>query len=203
MQIELGKPVKCIRTNLRGLAVARIERLGGLIQIEIQPPVDNEGKFQDSVWIEEQFLASVQSMKNPAKTTAKETEAEETETEAEETETSFDGAEEEAEETEAEETEAEETESESFDAPAEEEDEAPKKSAKATKAPKAKKITTDDVNDAAKAAVTRIIGKRGVTGKDARGVVLACLKKNFKTETISKLDDEQLAKAVTVLAALK
>ncbi len=145
----------------------------------------------------EKLVKRMEAVATSATTEAEETETE-AETEAEETETSFDGAEEEAEE-----TEAEETESESFDAPAEEEDEAPKKSAKATKAPKAKKVTTDDVNDAAKAAVTRIIGKRGVTGKDARGVVLACLKKNFKTETISKLDDEQLAKAVTVLAALK
>ncbi len=147
----------------------------------------------------EKLVKRMEAVDTSATTEAEETETE-AETEAEETETSFDGAEEEAEE-----TEAEETESESFDAPAEEEEEeeAPKKSAKATKAPKAKKVTTDDVNDAAKAAVTRIIGKRGVTGKDARGVVLACLKKNFKTETISKLDDEQLAKAVTVLAALK
>ncbi len=58
---------------------------------------------------------------------------------------------------------------------------------------KAKKITVAEVNEACKARA-----KAG--GKNGRAEVLKILKKNFKTESISALKENQYAKALEVLA---
>jgi hypothetical protein len=89
--------------------------------------------------------------------------------------------EEEEEETEA--PEAEEEEEADFTAP-------PAKKAAA----KQKKLTVDDVNDACKALASSIGGKPG------RAKVLAILKKNFKTESVSELKPEQYAACVAAMA---
>jgi len=86
-----------------------------------------------------------------------------------------------AEETEAEEeeTEAEAEEAEETTETPDDEDEAPVKSKKA------KKVTVDDVNDACKKLAQHI------GGPDGRKYVLGILKKKFKTESVSALDESQ------------
>lgn len=63
---------------------------------------------------------------------------------------------------------------------------------KKAKAPKAKKITIDQVNEACKARA-----KSG--GKDGRSQVLAILKKQFKTVSISEIEPEQYAAVVQAM----
>ncbi len=67
----------------------------------------------------------------------------------------------------------------------------PAKAAK-TKPARVKKITLDDVNDACKARA-----KAG--GKKGRAEVLAILKKNFKTESVSDLDEDQYSTCIELM----
>ena len=62
------------------------------------------------------------------------------------------------------------------------------------KATKAKKLTVDDVNDACKA---KALAEGG--GKVGRSKVLAILKKNFQTESVSELTPDQYAEAIEAL----
>ncbi len=64
------------------------------------------------------------------------------------------------------------------------EEEAPPAPAKATRGRKPKKVTVDDVNDACKA-------RARAGGKNGRAEVLAILKKKFKTESVSELEEDQ------------
>lgn len=59
---------------------------------------------------------------------------------------------------------------------------------------KAKKITVDMVNDACK----KLAASKGKAG---RAHVLALLKKHFKTESVSEIDEADYAKALKVLAS--
>ncbi len=74
----------------------------------------------------------------------------------------------------------------SFDEEEEEEETAPKKK-------KAKKLTIDDVNDACKARAAATGGKKG------RAEVLAILKKKFKTETVSEIDEDRWAECIEAM----
>lgn len=87
------------------------------------------------------------------------------------------------EEAEDEEDAVEETEAEEDDESEEEEEEAPKAK------PKKKKLTIDDVNDACKA--------RAKGGK--RKEVLNILKKQFKVESVSELDEDQYADVIAAM----
>lgn len=83
-----------------------------------------------------------------------------------------------------EEPEATEEEEEDFTTPA------PKKAAA-----KAKKLTIDDANDACKARAARTGGKEG------RAEVLALLKKNFKTQSVTDVKPEDYEKLVKIMKA--
>ncbi len=186
MSIKLGQMVKDVITGLRGVAVARIEYMNGFVQYEVQPPVDKDGKWLDGKWFQEKNLASVKGAKADVAVETEAVEPEESEEEAEEDfapkkkagkkKAAFD------EDEGAEESEEEESEE-------DEEEAAPKKKGKAAKA---KKLTTDDLNDACKARVARLIetGNGKVTGKMARDNVLKLLKKNFGVETVSEIDEQ-------------
>lgn len=101
-------------------------------------------------------------------------EAEDTDTEAEVEDTEVEETEDEAE--------VEETEEEGFTEP-----EPPVKKGKG----KAKKVTMDDVNDACK----KLAAKKG------RPAVLAILKKKFKVESITALEEEQYADVIKAVSA--
>lgn len=70
------------------------------------------------------------------------------------------------------------------------EEPAPKK--EAAKTGKAKKVTLEEVNAACHA-------RAAAGGKKGRAEVLAILKKNFKTETISEIKPEQYGKLVSLM----
>lgn len=72
----------------------------------------------------------------------------------------------------------------------EEEEEAPKK--------KSKKVTLEDVNEAAKAAV-RALTEEGETGPVARKTVLKLLKKKFDVDSVTDLEPELYAAAIKAL----
>lgn len=72
-----------------------------------------------------------------------------------------------------------------------EEDEAPKH--KQDKKTKSKKVTIDDVNDAAMARA----------GRTNRAEVLAILKKNFKVKSITDLDESNYAECISLLGSKK
>ncbi len=59
---------------------------------------------------------------------------------------------------------------------------------------KAKKLTADDVNDAAKALA------KSIGGKEGREKVLGILKKKFKTTSVTELKPEQYEAAIEALA---
>jgi hypothetical protein len=67
--------------------------------------------------------------------------------------------------------------------------------AKKAPAKKAKKLTVDDVNDACKERAARTGGKEG------RAEVLALLKKNFKTASVSEVKPEDYEKLVKIMKA--
>lgn len=50
--IQLGLKVRDRVTGFEGIAVARIEYLTGCMQIGISPPVDKEGKLQDTSYFD-------------------------------------------------------------------------------------------------------------------------------------------------------
>lgn len=64
----------------------------------------------------------------------------------------------------------------------------------AKKTAKAKKLTIDDVNDACKARAKEEGG-----GKAGRDAVLKLLKKNFKTQSVSDIEETDYARAVEVM----
>lgn len=51
--IKLGDEVRDTVTGLTGIAVARHQYLQGCDRITIQPPLDNDGKIQDSYTFDE------------------------------------------------------------------------------------------------------------------------------------------------------
>jgi hypothetical protein len=57
--IKLGVPVVDLRTNLVGVATARAEYLGEGASVRVEPPLDKNGHFQPSVWIEESRLTEI------------------------------------------------------------------------------------------------------------------------------------------------
>ena len=67
------------------------------------------------------------------------------------------------------------------------------------KAAKAKKLTSDDVNNQAKAYATALI-KRGKTGPEARKAVVAILKKKFEVSSVTELESDQYAAVIKALA---
>lgn len=54
--IKLGREVKCKVTGFKGVATARIEYLNGCFRIGVQAPVDKDGKFPDTIFIDEPQL---------------------------------------------------------------------------------------------------------------------------------------------------
>lgn len=199
MSIQLGSPVKDTFTGMRGFVTARIECLDGRRMFEVQPVAKPDGSLPPASWVQEKHCAAVKSAKAASQTLVEavdaaidavdETPADEPEeTEVDDFTTPAKGA-----------KAAKANSFEDDDAPAEEAEEKP---AKAAKPPKAKKLTSDDVNDACKARVKRLIeeGKGNVTGKIARDNVLALLKKNFKTTSVTDIDEqEDMARAVKLL----
>jgi hypothetical protein len=55
-KIELGREVKCKVTGFKGIATSRVEYLNGCFRISVQPPVCKDGKFTDSIYIDEPQL---------------------------------------------------------------------------------------------------------------------------------------------------
>lgn len=94
--------------------------------------------------------------------------------------------------------ESDESETDDADETDEDEEEAPKKSAKSTKA---KKITTEELNDACKDRLKRIMKKRKLTSGKALLLVKSLLNKHFETESVSKIAPEDRARALTLLSA--
>ena len=70
---------------------------------------------------------------------------------------------------------------------------------KPAKKEKAKKLTLNDVNDAAKARVKWEISKRGISSPEARATVLALMKKNFKVSTVTALKPEQYEAFIKIM----
>ena len=191
MSIKLGQMVKDVVTGFRGVAISRIEFLNGPVQFEVQSPVGKDGKWLDGKWIQEKSLAGVKNATTEAATEEVE------EAEEEDADDGFASKKKLAKKKAAFEEESEEEESEEE---SEEEEEAPPK--KKGKAAKVKKLTTDDLNDACKARVARLIedGNGKITGKMARDNVLKLLKKNFETDTVSDIDDQDdMARAIKLL----
>lgn len=54
--IELGTKVKDVVTGLTGIATARIEYINGCVQYAITPPVQADGKVNDSLWVDHQRI---------------------------------------------------------------------------------------------------------------------------------------------------
>lgn len=50
--IELGDEVKCKITGFKGTVTAMAKCLTGCDRIEIKPPVDKQGKLNDSYWFD-------------------------------------------------------------------------------------------------------------------------------------------------------
>lgn len=80
------------------------------------------------------------------------------------------------------------------------EDDAPTPPKKEAKAPKAKKLTNDQVNDAAKARVARLKTSKKMSGSEAITNTRALLKKHFGSESVAAIDtQEDMAKAIKLL----
>ncbi len=82
----------------------------------------------------------------------------------------------------------------------ESEDETEEEEAPVAKKTKSKKITVDDVNDACKARIQRLI-KKGQPGPEARKSVEKTLEKKFGSKSISGIDPKQYAKVIETLQA--
>ncbi|MDE2101116.1 MAG: hypothetical protein KGL39_27965 [Patescibacteria group bacterium] len=57
--IELGSEVEDTVTGYRGIAVARSVFLAGCVRVEVQAPVDKDGKVPDGRWFDEALLSEV------------------------------------------------------------------------------------------------------------------------------------------------
>lgn len=124
------------------------------------------------------------------KTTAREEteEAEETD-ETEETETD------ETEQDDAEESEESDEDTEQDDAEESDEDEADEKPAKKTSG----KVTAEQLNDACKARLQKLIKVKKLTSKKAFAAVKALLQKHFDTESVAQIEKADRAKALKLL----
>lgn len=54
--IQLGTPVEDIISGFKGIAISRLEHLTGCTQYGIAPKVNKEGKFEDTLYIDETRL---------------------------------------------------------------------------------------------------------------------------------------------------
>lgn len=119
------------------------------------------------------------------------TESEETEEEENEEEETELEASEESEETEESEESDEESEEETEES---EEEEKPAKKATG-------KITTEQLNDACKARLQKLIKVKKMTSKKAFAEVKALLQKHFDTDSVAQIEKEDRAKALKLLTA--
>lgn len=55
--VRLGQIVEDSISGLKGVAIRRIDCLHGSTQIEVQPPLDGDGKYQKPTWCEQEALA--------------------------------------------------------------------------------------------------------------------------------------------------
>lgn len=55
-RIELGTPVEDIITGFKGIAIARLEHLTGCTQYGVAPRANKEGKFEETLYIDETRL---------------------------------------------------------------------------------------------------------------------------------------------------
>ncbi len=56
MNITLGNKVRDKSTDFEGIATSRLEYINGCVQYCVQPPVDKEGKRQDGIYLDSQYL---------------------------------------------------------------------------------------------------------------------------------------------------
>lgn len=59
-KIKLGDKVRDTITGFEGTAIARTEHINGCVQYDIIPPVDEDGKLQDTVSIDEPQLEVIE-----------------------------------------------------------------------------------------------------------------------------------------------
>lgn len=64
-KIKLGDKVRCGITGFEGTAIARTEHIHGCVQIDIIPLVDEDGKLQDTVSIDEPQLVVIEEKESP------------------------------------------------------------------------------------------------------------------------------------------